>query len=84
MAKIRLGRDDIEQNLPRRIVNSMYRVIIPPPHGRSKMKNQWREKKAFEGEFFKHENVSSSGKKSTNGAIYMKSIGSASGEMDTS
>ena len=27
------------------------------------MRNQWREKKAFEGDFLKHENVSSFGKK---------------------
>ena len=48
--KNKIGRDDIEQNLPRRIVNSMYRVIMPPPRGRLDEKSVAR-KKAFEGEF---------------------------------
>ena len=74
MAK-KIGRDDIEQNLPRRIVKSIYRVIIPPPRGRSDEKSVAR-KKAFEGEFLKLKNPPE--------APFMKSIGSASGEMDTS
>ena len=42
--KNKIGRDDIEQNLPRRIVNSMYRVIMPPPRGRLDEKSVARKK----------------------------------------